>query len=564
MRKATGVLLGILLSVVTALAQDREVRSWQEDIDYLVRRIEVMHPDPYVFCPREEFLRLRDQLVSEIPGRSEADMAISISELLARLRDGHTRMGFELSDPAWLDRMFHLLPFIFYPFEDGVFVLAGLPEQRQWVGSRVVHIGGMPVEEAARRLARLYSSDNLFAERKNLYFTLGLAEMLKRVGAAAATDRIELTLRNAGNREKTISVNTVSFLRMAPILGTWYPQAGAGLATMNEATADPLPLWLRHREKKFWFAHVPEDKLMYLQINSLNFPHDSGEESFVEACNVFFAALDRCAPERLVIDVRANNGGNHVELPLLKGILARPALDRRDKLFLIIGRVTYSAAVHFTTLFKRYTRATVIGEPAAGRPNHYGSIRKFALPNHPQVVIGCSVDYYQDSQPFDFNVSHFPDILAPMTSAGYRDNIDPAMVKVRDYDRIRAQAAALQKELEKEYAASGMAGLTRAYAAGKQELLRSGYNPEKFLDEFNNEWFYANKKSPADYLDFLAFAFAECPASIDFCYALAAQLQVQDRVQEAKKFYNQCLQLNPACHYAKMKLGLLELQEALP
>jgi hypothetical protein len=563
MKKTMGVLLGILLSAVVALAQEQGNRTWQEDIDYLARRIEIMHPDPFANCPRETFLELRDLLVSKIHGMSEADIVISISEMLARLRDGHTRMGFENSDPAWLDRTFHLLPFIFFPFDDGIFLLAGLPEQRQWVGWQVVRIGGMPVEEAVRRIARLYSSDNPFAERKNLYFTLGLAEMLKRVGAAAATDRIELTLRDPGGRVRTLPVATVSFLRMAPILGTWYPQAHAGLATMNQA-ADPLPLWLRHREKKFWFTHVPEDNLMYLQINSLNFSHDGNGESFAQACDPFFAALDRCAPEKLVIDIRANHGGNHVELPLLKGILARPALDQPDRLFLVIGRVTYSAAVHFTTQFKRYTRATVVGEPVSGRPNHYGAIRKFSLPNHPQVVIGCSVDYYQDSQPFDFNISHVPDILAPMTSADYRRNIDPAMVKVREYGRICAQVAALQKELEKEYAASDMASLTRAYAAGKQELLRSGYNPEKFLDEFNNEWFYANKKNPADYLDFLAFAFAECPASIDFCYALAAQLEAQDRVQEAIKFYNQCLQLNPACHYAKMKLGLLELQEALP
>ncbi len=564
MKKTTGLLLAILLSTAAALAQEKGSRSWQEDIDYLVRRIEIMHPDPYAVCPREEFLGMRDRLVSKIPGMSEAEIVISISELLASLNDGHTRMGFELSDPAWLDRTFHLLPFIFFPFDDGVFLLAGLPEQRQWVGWQVVRIGGMPVEEAARRIARLYSSDNPFAERKNLYFTLGLAEMLKKVGAVAATDKIELSLRKPGGKERKITVKTVPFLGMARHLGTWYPQAGNGLATMNEAAGNPLPLWLKERGKAFWFEYVPGEKMMFLQINSLNFPHDNGKGSFAESCDGFFAALDRCAPEKLVIDIRANHGGNHVELPLLKGILARPALDRPDRLFLVIGRVTYSAAVHFTTVFRRFTHATTIGEPTSGRPNHYGAIRKFTLPNHPQVAIGCSVDYYQDSQPFDFSIAHVPDILTPMTSADYRDNIDPAMVKVRDYDRIRAQVAALQKELEKEYAASGMAGLTRAYAAGKQELLRSGYNPEKFLDEFNNEWFYANKKSRADYLDFLAFAFAECPASIDFCYALAAQLEAQDRVQEAIKFYNQCLQLNPACHYAKMKLGLLELQEALP
>ena len=563
MKKALKVLPGLLLLASAVFAQDQGARAWQSDLDYLVKRIEIMHPNPYSFFPREKFYELKDNLVNEIPRLSDAEIVISISELLASLNDGHTRMGFEFSDPAWLDQTFHLLPFILYPFDDGVYILAGIPEYKDLVGSEVVKIGKMPVAEAAARLGKLYSHDNPYGERKSLYFTLGLAEMLKKIGAVAATGKIELSLRNARNKEVKMSVETLPFISMARFLGTWYPQAGNGLATMNEAAGNPLPIWLKEREKDLWFEYIPGEKMMFLQINSLNFPHDNGKGSFAEACAGFFEALDRSAAEKLVIDIRANDGGNHVELPLLKGILARPAIDRPDRLFLIIGRVTYSAAVHFTTVFRRFTHATTIGEPTSGRPNHYGAIRKFSLPNHPQVVIGCSIDYYQDSEPYDFATAHTPDIQTEITSSDYRDNIDPAMVKVRDYDRIRARVKALQAELGKEYAANGLAGMKKAYAAKKQELLQIGYNLEYFFDEFNNDWFYTNRKSASDYLDYLAFALGECPSSIDFCYSLAVQLEGQGRVDEAIKFYNRCLQLNPECHYAKMKLGLLELQKTL-
>jgi tetratricopeptide (TPR) repeat protein len=101
--------------------------------------------------------------------------------------------------------------------------------------------------------------------------------------------------------------------------------------------------------------------------------------------------------------------------------------------------------------------------------------------------------------------------------------------------------------------------MKKSYQLKKQELLNSGYNPEKFLDEFNNNWFYEHKKSAADYTEFLALAVNECPESIDLCYALASQLEGQDRPDEAMRYYRQCLQINPACHYAKMRLGLLEL-----
>jgi predicted metal-binding protein len=559
MNRALKILPVFLLLAIAGSAQDQNAVSWQNDLDYLVKRIEIMHPQPYAFIPQEEFYKLKDRLFNEIPSLSDAAIVISISELLASLQDGHTRMGFENSNFAWLGANFHLLPFILYPFDDGVYILAGLPKFRDLVGLKVEKLGELPVAEAMVKLGRLFSHDNAQGRKKSLYYTLGFAEMLKKIGAVDGVDRISLSLRTAKNKLLKVGIDTVPFTDMARFLGSWYPQSCPELATMNEGSNNPRPLWLTNNEKKFWFATIPEEKLMFLQINSLLSPHGEGEGSFAQLCAQFFAAFDLARPAKLVIDIRANNGGNHVELPLLKGILARPDIDRPDRLFLITGRVTYSAAVHFTTIFKKYTQATIIGEPTAGRPNHYGAYRPFKLPNHPQITIGCSVDYYQDSEPFDFTTTHTPDILTAVTSADYRNNIDPAIKKVLEYDRIRDLVRGIALELGKEYMANGGAGLKKSYLARKQELLNSGYNPEKFFNDFINDWFFVNKKSMSDYIELLAFVCSECPESIDFLYALAVRTEAQGRVADAVKYYEQCLQLNPTCHYAKMKLGLLEL-----
>jgi hypothetical protein len=555
--KATAASI-LLLATAGLYSQQQTAALWQADLDYLVKRIEIMHPNPYAYFPREEFHRLKDALSDKLPRLSEADIVISISELLAKLMDGHTRVGFESSDPAWLDQTFHLLPFVLYSFDDGFFIQAGTPEHKEWVGAKVLRIGNMSVEEAAGKLGALYSHDNRQGQRKNLIQILSLAEMLKYIGAVEAVDRISLTLRNAKNQEIIATVAPVSFVSMAPFLGTWYPQASNQLATMNEQAENPLPLWLKDRESKFWFEYLPEEKLMFLQINSLNSPHGDGKGSFGEFCSRFFKAFDECQPEKLVVDVRANNGGNHVELPLLKGIIARPHIDRHDKLFLVIGRVTFSAAQHFTTLFDKWTNATIIGEATSGKPNHYGAYRRFKLPNHPQVTIGCSIDYYQDSEPFDFNTTTSPEIRTKITSADYRANIDPAMRVVRDYERIRRRVQSLALELGEEYASAGFPGMKNRLDAIKGELLDMGYDLEKFLSDFNDNFFYSNKKNKADYLEFLTCAVTECPESIDFCYALASFFEAEGQLQEAKRYYRQCLQLNPSCHYAKMKLGLME------
>lgn len=558
------IFISSLLLAGIIYAQDQQPDAWRDDLDYLVRRIEIMHPNPYAFFPQEDFYKLKDSLYNEIPNLSDVDIVISISELLATLQDGHTRWAFEHSDPQWLVQTFHLLPIIQYPFEDGIYILAGLPQYSELVGLKVKKIGKMPITEVASKLGKMWSHDNLYGERKFLFYTLGIAEMLKKAGAIDNVSPIEVTLQNAGKNEVKAQIDTVSFMTMVTFLAdTWYPQTGNGLVAMNEKAAEALPLWLKNNDKNFWFEYVPKKKIMFLQINSLNFPHGKAndEGSFSKLCEQFFEAFDQSAAEKLVIDIRRNTGGNHVELPLLKGILARPHLDKPDKLFLITGRVTFSAAVHLTTILKRYTNITIIGEPASGRPNHYGANRGFRLPNHPQIEIRCSIDYYQDSGPFDFNIFNAPNIWTKMTAADYRDNIDTAIEAVKDYDMIINLVRTSEQKLEQAYTDHGIPGVKETYYSEKQILQKCGYNLEKFFIEFYDRFLSKNKKNTADLFDYLAFSVSEYPESIALCYSLAVQLESEGRFDEAKTMYKRCLQLNPAHHYAKMKLALMGLKE---
>ncbi|MBN1931762.1 MAG: hypothetical protein JW786_09170, partial [Desulfobacterales bacterium] len=498
------IIISYFLLMGVVYAQDQQSDAWRQDLDYLIRRIDIMHPNPYAFFPKEEFYKLKEKLYNEIPNLSDADIVISISELLATLKDGHTQWAFERSDPQWLDQTFHMLPIIQYPFEDGVYILAGIPQYGELVGLKVTKIGKMPIAEVTSKLGKIWSHDNPFGERKFIYYSLSIAEMLKKVGALEDVSKIEIQLQNTRNEEFKAQIPTVSFFSMVRFFaGTWYPQSDDGLVTMNEKAENPLPLWLKNKEKSFWFESVPEEKMMFLQINSLNFPHGktNEEDSFSQLCELFFEAFDQSTAEKLVIDIRRNTGGNHVELPLLKGILERPNIDKPDKLFLITGRVTFSAAVHLTTILERYTNITIIGEPASGRPNHFGASRGFRLPNHPQIEICCSIDYYQDSEPFDFNIIKAPDILTEMTAAEYQNNIDPAMQAVKDYDKIINLVKTSAQKLEQAYTDYGINGIKETYYSEKQTLIKSDYNLEKLFKEFYYQFLSKNAKSTVDLLD---------------------------------------------------------------
>jgi len=564
MKKLTIIGILLFLVVINIDAQDRQAEAWQNDLDYLVKRIEIMHPDPYAFFQKEEFSNLKQKLQNEIPDLSDVEIVLSISELLASLKDGHTRWAFERSDPQWLQQTFHVLPVIQYAFKDGIYIIAGLQPYQSLVGSKVIQIGEMPIAEVASKLGQMWSHDNSSGEKKFLYYTLSMAEMLKKAGAAGDVSDVEMVLQNNQNGKVTVSLPSVDFFSMAQFFAaSWYPQAGNGLDTINQEAEDPLPLWLRKPGEKFWFEYIPEEKTMFLQINSLVFPHGSGQERspFGKLCDRFFESFDKSGAEKMVIDIRANTGGNHVELPLLEGIMARPDINKPDRLFLITGRVTFSAAVHLTTILRRYTNITLIGEAPSGRPNHYGANRAFRLPNHPEIEIHCSVDYYQDSQPFNFNIMHAPDIRAEMSAADYRNNIDPAMQAVKNYERIIKQVNRAEQELEQAYTNEGMIGFRKTYSLEKPKIVNHGYNLEKLLSEFYYSFLSENSKSTADLIDYLSFSVSECPESIDLNYLLASQLESDGRLEEAKQKYNRCLDLNPEHHYARMKLELLGMEE---
>lgn len=564
MRKIRIISILLLLVAISSKARGQQPDTWQYDLDYLVKRIEIMHPDPYAFYPREDFYQLKDKLIKEIPHLSDMDIVLSISEMLATLHDGHTRWALEHSDPQWLQKSLHVLPVIQYAFKDGIYIIAGLNQYQSLVGLKVIRIGEMIISEVNSKLGTIWSHDNPSGEKKFLYYTLSMTEMLKRTGAVEDVSKIEMVLLNEQNEKITVQLPAVDFFTMAPFFGaSWYPQTGNGLIAMNHEADNQLPLWLVNPGEKFWFKYIPEEKTMFLQINSLNFPHGNGKErsQFGKLCDQFFKSFDQSGAEKMVIDLRTNTGGNHVELPLLEGIKARPDINKPDRLFLITGRVTFSAAVHLVTILRRYTNITLIGEAPSGRPNHYGASRAIRLPNHPEIEIHCSIDYYQDSQPFDFNIIHAPDIQAEMSMVDYRYNIDPAMRAVKNYDRIDDLVKKINLQMEHAYAKNSIPGITDVYYSNQKELLESGYNPEKFCIDFYYSFLIDSVTNTDHLIGYLQFAINECPKSIDLSYLLAIQLESAGRLDQAEKMYKHCIELNPDHHYAKMRLGLNKLKE---
>ena len=133
-----------------------------------------------------------------------------------------------------------------------------------------------------------------------------------------------------------------------------------------------------------------------------------------------FALADSLQPARMVLDIRDNLGGNGgLNRYPVQQIVRRPWLDRPDRLFVIIGRRTFSAGQQFANLLEAWTQATFVGEPTGQRPSQYGDHRPLELPNS-HLTVMISTVFHQAPDEFDRREFIPPDAYAPLTSEAYR------------------------------------------------------------------------------------------------------------------------------------------------
>jgi len=169
---------------------------------------------------------------------------------------------------------------------------------------------------------------------------------------------------------------------------------------------------------------LPERKLLYVYFGAIADPKDSTIERFARELFEFIETSD---VHHLVIDMRTNGGGDTgLVLPLFHGLIACEKVNQPGKLFVIIGRRTFSAAQNTVNMIETHTRATFVGEPTGSRPNFVGESTWFVLPYHGNRVY-CSSRYWQFRVSTDKRVWVEPQIAAPLNYAQYMENRDPAM-----------------------------------------------------------------------------------------------------------------------------------------
>ncbi len=423
------VLLGGAAPVAHAAIPPEWVPRWRADLDTLAAKLPAMHANLFHAMPRDSFEGRIARLKHAVPGMTHAEIAVALAGLVADVRDGHTRLtlpvdpaaGFfgghsSTPDPKIDALKFHQLPIRLYLYEDGLYVRRVGRAHANAAGAKVLRIGDMSAADAMRVVEPIVQRDNAAQLSNLLPDFLVVSEVLAARGVSRDPGHADYVVRTREGRTLTLDLAAV-------------PLGGAvDWADARDGAPAPAPLYLRDRGKNYWFEPVADDRIVYCQYNEV---YDQDDETLDAFADRLFGYVDTHPVEALVLDIRANPGGNNARnRPLLMGLIRCAKLRAPGRLFVIAGRGTFSAAMMFALDVEKYTHAIFVGEETGARPNHYGDSRKLTLPNS-GLTVRVSTLYWQYSDPRDDRAAIAPQVPAPLTSADYAANRDPAMDAIR-------------------------------------------------------------------------------------------------------------------------------------
>jgi hypothetical protein len=337
--------------------------QWREDIDYLAGELPQRYIDLFNTISEEEFSSRAEHLKASLDTMNEDEIRVEIQRLVAAVGDAHTGTNFSAG------RMY---PVELYWFVDGWYVIRTLRGYEQILYGKLTQIEGHDVEEVSARLSEVISHENdawLKAQMRYYFMIPSVLHGLQIVDDPQAAAAFTFETRTGESAE--LDLAPVNFADVQDdIIG-------------QETDQDALPLYMQNGGQNYWYTYLEEDKTLYFKYNQCS---EMADKSFSDFTQELLDTLDNGNIEKLVIDLRDNGGGDEELLfPFIHAVSHSP-LNQEGRLFIIVGRQTFSSAVRNAVTLQKKTGATFIGEPTGGKPSHFGAAQSFQLPNSKIMV----------------------------------------------------------------------------------------------------------------------------------------------------------------------------------
>lgn len=306
-------------------------------------------------------------MIKNIPSYTDEEVKGKLVKIITSINDSHTSVG--------LDNL-KFFPLKFFEFEDGIYLIDGEENYKDYWGQKLIAINGYEIEEVKEMIKPYISKDNSAIFKNQFSNSLTNLNLLSFSGIAD-NDEVTYTFTDGD-----ITVKALSY------------KNNKNMKFISENN-DKVPLSKQNNNDKYWFKYLEDENIVYVKYNSCS---NMEGYSFKEFTNDVFQVVDKNNPDKLVVDFRDNGGGNSAIFnSFLEAINEREDINKTGKLYAIIGRSTFSSAILNTMDLKKNTNATLVGESTGGQPNHFGEVKQIYLSNT-NITVYYSSNYFKTTK----------------------------------------------------------------------------------------------------------------------------------------------------------------------
>ena len=407
--------LFLLLFKSGLFAQSGEVIDWEYEIDLLARELSEKHPDLFFRTDSSWFYSAMHKVAMETQDKTLLQVSIELQQVVAAMGDAQTQINYH-----FLIEKNKILPFEFYWFQDGIYVLKADKAHEALLGKKLTAINNAPIEVVIDSLATLLVLDNQSVLKNQIPRMLVWFQVLEYFGFVSG---------------KELSLTVLSSNKGEELSSTIYLPVELG--EMLAVQPSSLPLGWQDQKAFFRDQYFENEHLYYIQYNrcwSREAEEDYGSgasalfmPSFKEFEKEVYPVLKKKDIHKLVFDIRFNKGGHASQgTEFIRKICKALPKDHGD-IFVLVGRKTNAAAIINTVDFMKSEEVVLVGEETSGKPNHFGEVNRFVLPES-RLIVSYSTRYFNL---LDGDLpTIIPEVLTPLEFNQYMKGIDPAMEAV--------------------------------------------------------------------------------------------------------------------------------------
>ncbi len=399
---------------IASYCQEIETEDWTTDINFLKSELQKKHIDLFFKLPKKDFEKEIDNIIEKLDSDSDFQTAMKLSQLLAKIGDSHTTINI-----SNLSKMNKILPIGFSWFDDDIHIWTTTKDNYEILDKKIISINNYGIKTIMDSLKTTFPNDNNATIKMKVPRLLNEKKYLDYFNFSKPSDSVyRIEIESIEGIKTTKNISLEKFTKQNRI----------------STKIDGLrPYYMEGKGKIFKEKYYEDDKIYYVQYNKCiskesllargNKYEASKYPSYKKFEDKILNTIKTEKVEKLIFDMRFNTGGDSsIIRNLIEQLAKNKALNDKDKLFVVIGKRTYSSAVLNTLLFKKITNATIIGEETSGKPNHYGNIKNFHLP-YSNLKVNYSTRYFDLYKGTENTI--IPDIEVIRTFKDFKNGIDP-------------------------------------------------------------------------------------------------------------------------------------------